>query len=209
MRTMTTLYRRVGPTAVRRPRMMTLFSFALLTLVLSVAFTPPAWADGGEETDEGYVMVQSALSFLLNDSGPTGQEQAIVMIDDALAAADQDGVNVGVLQEARAAVESGNLEQGQQLLQQSISEAVAGLEPAVGEETGTGEVLPPLAGQGDVVGFDWLFLAASALALLVGVVLSYRFRPAENLSELRRDVLAAQSSTTAGATASVEGGKQR
>jgi hypothetical protein len=165
-----------------------------LAVVLLAVAAPAqgAWADGGEATDEGYVMVQGALSFLANDPRELGQQQALAMVDDALAAEDQDGVDVAGLQEGKSALEAGQIGDAQRLLQDSISEAVANLEPATGDESGTGVVLPPLASQGAVVGFDWLFLAVSALALLAGGALTYLFRPHETLRELRRDVLAAQ-----------------
>lgn len=151
-----------------------------------------AWADGGEATDEGYVMVQGAISFLVNDPSELGREQALAMVDDALAAEDQDGVAVDLLAEGRAALESGQVDEARQLLQDSIAEAVENLEPATGAETGTGEMLPPLESQSAVVGFDWLFLAVSAFAALVGAALAYLFRPRENLAELRHDILAAR-----------------
>lgn len=44
-----------------------------LLLALAIGSTgQPAWADEGESTDEGYIMVQQALSFLVSDPGPDG-----------------------------------------------------------------------------------------------------------------------------------------
>lgn len=162
-----------------------------LAMIAVVGGPQTALADGGQSAEEGYVMVQQALSFLVNDPGPTGLAQALAMVDDALAAEDQDGVDLDAVETARVSLEAGDTEEARSLLQGSISRAIAGLKPAVGEETGTTVVLAPLQANGPLSGLDWLFLAVSVAVTLVGVTLSYLFRPSETLGELRTVVLEA------------------
>ncbi|MBX9640490.1 MAG: hypothetical protein K2X97_12385 [Mycobacteriaceae bacterium] len=140
------------------------------------------------------MMVQQALSYLVNDPGPDGISQALTMVDDALAADDQDGINVATLERARDALQAGEASAGRTLLQDSITEAVASLRPAVGQETGTTEVLPPLPPPGALSATDWVFLVLSAFVAVVGVLLATRFRPRQSLRELGRDIQAAQDS---------------
>lgn len=164
----------------------------LLIIVLSAIGSPlaasPALADGGQSSDEGYVMVLQALSFLVNDAGPSGEAQALAMVEDALAAEDQDGVDVATLERAREALEAGSADEAKPLLQDSIGEAIAELQPAVGEETGTTQMLPPLPPQTALSGTDWVFLALSVIATAVGIWLAVLFRPAESLRELSRTI---------------------
>ena len=157
----------------------------LLAVLGGAAVAQPAWADGGQSAAEGYVMVQQALSFLVNDTGPDGTAQALVMVDDALAAKDQDGVAVAEVRAAKTALEAGKTAEAQALLQGSITEAVAGLKPAIGEETGTTVMLGPLPPRGTLSGTDWAFLGLSLLVALAGAVLAFLFRPRESLRDLR------------------------
>ncbi len=166
----------------------------VLTILGGGLAAQPAWADPGESADEGYIMVQQALSYLVIDPGPDGSSQALVMLDDALAADDQDGVDVATLERAREALQAGEAGAARALLQDSITEAVTSLGPAVGEETGTTEVLPPLPPREALSPTDWVFLALSAFVAVVGVVLAVRFRPRQSLRELGRDIQAAEDS---------------
>lgn len=173
------------------------FRFRLTALVIAIlaVFGPPlaaapAWADGGQSADEGYVMVLQALSFLVNDSGPNGSAQASAMVEDALAAEDQDGVDVATLERARTALEDGDTEKAQTLLQDSIAEAVAELGAAVGDETGTTQMLPPLSAQEGLSTIDWVFLALSVLIAVAGIGLAVLFRPTESLRELHATIAA-------------------
>lgn len=161
---------------------------ALLAVVAAPFAAASARADGGQSSEEGYVMVLQALSYLVNDTGPNGTAQAIAMVDDALAAEDQDGVDVAVLQDAKVALQEGRVDAGKALLEESITEALASLEPAVGEESGTTEVLPPLPPKTALSGLDWFFLVLSVVAAAVGVFLAVLFRPTESLRELSQDI---------------------
>jgi len=167
-------------------------AIAALTVLGSGAIASPAGADGGQSADEGYVMVLEALSFLVNDPGPDGTAEALSMVEDALEAEDQDGVDVSTLERAATALEAGRTEEARMLLQDSIAEAVASLEPAVGEETGTTVMLAPLPPRGALSVTDWVFLSLSVLVAAVGIVLAVIFRPTESLRELSRDIAAAR-----------------
>lgn len=145
-----------------------------------------ASADGGDADAEGYVLVQQALGHLYHDVGPVGTADALMKVDELLAAEDQHGVAVDEVRRAKTALEAGSIAQARTLLQGSIAEAVAALKPATGIETGTTVVLGALPPRGPFTGWDWAFLLLSALAVLVGVLLAVLFRPHDSLRELRQ-----------------------
>lgn len=146
----------------------------------------PAWAHGEGETTEAYLLVQQALGHLAHDASSDGVMAALEKIDDALSSMDQEGVDVAMLERGRAALEAGQVAQGRALLQNSITEAITKLKPANGEETGTTIVLDPLPGRSSLTAEDIGFLFVSALFLLLGVGLAWRFKPQDNIQELRR-----------------------
>jgi hypothetical protein len=133
-----------------------------------------------------------ATSLLVNVPGAKGTAEAIEKVELALANEDQDGIDVVVLEEGMAALEAGERARGQILLEESIAEALASLESATGEETGTTVVLPALPPRAGLSTADWIFLTLSALVAAVGTILAIRFRPTENLRELGRDIAAAK-----------------
>jgi len=145
----------------------------------------PAWADEPGETEVGYLLVQQALGHLAHDKTSTGIELSMEKIGDALKTKDSAGVNIAEVQQAKAALEAGQVVQGQALLQRSITEALSKLAPATGEETGTKIVRDPLPGRGALGGTGLAFLAASLLFLLLGGGLAYRFKPADTVGQLR------------------------
>lgn len=183
-----------GPPTARRARSEPARWQRLRTKILSVCvltlggalFASPAWAHGEGESEEGYVLVQQALGHLAHDTTIDGIMLAMEKIDDALGTEDQEGVDVAELQQARAALEAGQTEQGRALLQHSISEAVSELEPATGDETGTAVVLLALPGRGSLTGADWGVLAASVALVLLGGGLAWHFGPADSVGQLRR-----------------------
>ena len=158
----------------------------ILFAMAGVMSASPAWADGGGETTEGYQLVQQALGHLAHDTSDYGVSLAMEKINDALATKDQQGVDVAGLKQAQAALDAGQVDEGRALLQKSITEAVGNLKPATGEETGTTLVLSPLLGRASLTGRDWGFLVASALLLVLGAALAARYRPHDNVRELRR-----------------------
>lgn len=157
-----------------------------LALLFAFALASPAGAHGGDETEEGYLLVQQALGHLAHETNHEGIALAMEKVDDALATEDHEGVDVAVLEQAKQALEAGQVDTARALLQSSIKEAVSDLMPATGEETGTAVILPALPGRDGLTGRDWSFLGGSMLCLLVGALLAYRFRPAETVGELRR-----------------------
>lgn len=160
---------------------------ALLGLMVGA---PGALGHGGDESEEGYVLVQQALAHLAHDTTHVGMELAMEKVDDALAVEDQEGVAVADLERAKQALEANQVDRARNLLQRSIEGALSELPPAVGEQTGTTVVAPALEARGDLTRRDWLFLALSTAALLAGVALAYRFRPSDTVAELRRRLLA-------------------
>jgi len=158
---------------------------ASLVLLASFALVGTAGAHGGDETEEGYLLVQQALGHLEHETNHEGIALAMEKVDDALAAEDQEGVDVAVLEQAMQALDVGQVDNAKALLQNSIEEAVSDLMPATGQETGTTVILPALPGRGDLSGRDWSFLGTSVLCLLLGALLAYRFRPADTVGELR------------------------
>ena len=145
----------------------------------------PAWADEPGETEVGYLLVQQALGHLAHDKTTSGVDFSMEKIGDVLKTKDQAGVNIAEVQQAKAALEAGQVVQGQALLQHSITEAVSKLAPATGEETGTKVVADPLPGRGALGGAGLAFLAASLLFLVLGGGLAYRFKPADTVGQLR------------------------
>jgi len=170
-----------GSAALRRGGLIT-----ALVLLFAFALAAPASAHGGDETEEGYLLVQQAIGHLAHETNHEGIALAMEKVDDALATKDQEGVDVAVLEQARQALEAGQADRAWALLQSSITEAVNDLMPATGEETGTTVILPALPGRDGLTGRDWSFLGVSMLCLLLGVALAYRFRPADTVGELRR-----------------------
>lgn len=156
---------------------------ACLFLVGGVISAPLACAHEGDASSEGYLLVQQALGHLVHD--PADVAPALEKIDAALAAPDQEGVSVADLQQAKAALRTGNSARGRALLQQSITVALSTLKPATGDQTGTTVVLDPLPPRAGLTGADWGLLTVSILAVLTGLVLAYVFRPHENVRELR------------------------
>lgn len=160
-----------------------------LVMVLAVGallgFPSAASAHGGEgEPQEGYLLVQQALGYLAHE-GMDGIDPAMEKVDDALATSDQEGVDVALVTQARASLQTGDVLAAENTLQKSITVAVSQLMPAVGAETGTTVVTPDLPGRSALSGLDWVFLAVSAVLVLVGVALAAVFRPEEPLRVIR------------------------
>lgn len=162
-----------------------LAAVAVIGLLATFASAPAAWGDGEGETTEGYLLVQQALGHLAHDTSMSGLDLAMEKVDDALETDDQEGVDVAELERGMAALESGDASQARTLLQDSIQDAVTALPPATASQTGTHVVAPELSGRPDVRAQDWVLLAASGLALVVGVWLAFLFRPHDTIRTLR------------------------
>jgi len=129
--------------------------------------------------------------------GPASVVRVSASLDDALRTKDQEGVDVAQVKQAKVELEADRAAPARALLQKSITVAVSKLAPATGEMTGTTLVLTPLRGRGGLTGQDWGFGIASLLMVLAGTVLALRFRPADNLKQLRRQLAAPASSAPA------------
>lgn len=150
-----------------------------------VTLTAGAQAHGDDETQEGYVLVQQALAHLAHDVSSDGIDLAMEKVNDALETEDQEGVDVAEVEQGMHALEADQVDQARTLLQDSITEALAGRPLATGYETGTGVVPVELPGRGPLTGSDWLVLGLSVGVAALGVWLSVRFRPHESVSALR------------------------
>jgi hypothetical protein len=179
-----------------------LAAVAAIGLLATFASPSAAWAHGEGETTEGHLLVQQALGHLAHDTSMSGIELAMEKVDDALETDDQEGVDVAELEQAMAALETGDVGQARALLQDSIRHAMTALPPATGSQTGTNQVTPELEGRPDLRAQDWVLAAASALALLLGVWLAFLFRPHDTIRTLRTRL------TTAPAPDSGDGGKE-
>lgn len=153
--------------------------------VAAFAGTSAAWAHGEGETTQGYVLVQQALGHLAHSTSMSTVDLAMEKVDDALETDDHEGVDLAELERGQAALEAHDVDRARILLQDSIQEALAQLPPATGNETGTHQVTPTLEGQPDFRAQDWGFVVISALAMVLGVWLSFRFRPVESVRTLR------------------------
>lgn len=89
---------------------------AAIGLLGLLAVAQPASAHGEGETQEGYLLVQQALGHLAHDTSHEGIDLAMEKVDDALAAADQDGVAVAEVEQAKQALAAGQVAQARTLL---------------------------------------------------------------------------------------------
>lgn len=174
-----------------------------LAVIALLAFAPitvasAAHAHGEGETQEGYLLVQQALGYLADDSGPHGADLAMEKINDALETDDQEGVSVGELKQGMDALEAGQVDRARTLFEHSITAALADRPLATGYETGTGVVAAQLPGRGPLHRGDWLVLALSAGLSALGVWMAVRFRPHDTVGGLR--ILLGVTPATSGVT---------
>ena len=170
-----------------RRRSTALRALGLLVLVSLLATLMPVTAAAHEdETEEGFLLVQQALAHLAHDSGDEGVHLAIEKVADALAAEDQEGLDLELVRAGQRALAQGRTRAARAVLQESIGDAVADLPPATGYATGTTEVWPSLSATGGRGGSDLVLLLVSVAVAAVGMSLSYRFRPADPVRTLRR-----------------------
>jgi hypothetical protein len=181
-----------APHESRVGRFARLVGTSVLVAVLGVLMVGQPAQAHGQSSAEGYVIVQQALSYLVIEPDTMGASKALPKIEELLAAEDQDGVDVSKVNEAKVALTSGDVAAGRALLQDSITEAVTALKPAVGEETGTTTVVGPYPPQGALTLFDWVILALSVIVLAAGFALAAALRPRESLRELSHDISDAQ-----------------
>ena len=162
-----------------------------ILFIVLVAVGGPAAADTPGESDESAHLVREALALIVNT--PANMTAIEEKIDDALKAPKQDGVDLGLVAEAKAAFPPRNMHEVRVLLERSIgaqphrgprdplpireTRGSPGMKMATGTETGTDVVVDPLAPDRSRPAGDWLALTGFALVAAVGVWLSIRFRP--------------------------------
>jgi len=178
--------------------------FATFLAGVILAFVAPAgvaFADEPGESDEAKVLVLQAIALVVN----TPDEDMAIdeRIHDALEAPKQEGVDLDLLEQAASALDEGELGEVRDLLQTAIgagpylgtgvpepiregSGAPGAPAYAVGAQTGTAVVLDAYEPGAGLNGGEWILLALSVVALVGGLALSWRLRPADTVRQLRR-----------------------
>ncbi len=126
------------------------------------ATATPALAHEGDESVESSELVLQAIGLLVNRPGDAAAAEE--RINDALEAEDTEGVDLGDVRDAKAAVVSGDNRRARMLLARAI-----GAKPNV--------IRDPLAGRGALEPGDWLLLVGSIVVGALGAVLPVRSRP--------------------------------
>lgn len=167
---------------------------------LAMASALPAAAHGDEE-DAARDLVLRAIALIVNT--PDDVHEIEEHVERALDSEEQEGVDVGLVEEAVSALEDGDLEGARESLQTAIGAAPAvgtGVPAEIGEssgepgqtilaagaETGTTVVLDEYQPESVVGGGEVALLALSAAAVLAGAVLAWWLRPLATLRQLRR-----------------------
>lgn len=163
----------------------------VVSVWLAAFAAPPALAHEGD-SDQASVLVLQAIGIIVNKPGD--MDTIGDKVDDALKAPHKEGVNLTRVQAAKDVLDNGNMDQARTLLQQSLQ--VGGPMQATGEETGTTVVHDPLNPRGHLATGDWILLAISVLATLLGAWLAVRYRPPQSVRVLRRQLTMPPSSPT-------------
>ncbi|MBL0886178.1 hypothetical protein [Myceligenerans indicum] len=154
--------------------------------VLALLTAAPAAAHGSDEETEARVEVLQAIALIVNT--PDDSHEIMEHIEQVVDAPDHEGVDLALVQEAEAAFEDGDLTQARELLQSSIAvseDAAGGTALAAAGETGTTMVLDVDRPGAGIDGGDIVLLVLSAGAIVLGVLLGWRFRPADSVRRLR------------------------
>ena len=170
-------------------------------IAVITAVSTPAAADEQGMADEARVLVLQAIALIVNTPD---EEHAIEdRIEHAHEAPHQEGVDLGLVEQAGAALHDGDLERARELLQTSIGagpyigEGIpepireAHGEPgqpalAIGEETGTSVVLDEYDPGFALDGGSIVLLALSAAGIVLGALFAWLFRPPDTVRDLRR-----------------------
>ena len=159
---------------------------AALVVVLLVATVPGvAWGHGGEENERAYDLTRQAIALIVNT--PDDMDAIADKINDAIEAKNASGVQMPLVEQAKGALEAGDMHQARALLEKAIGARVhtstaepvpiGQPAPATGSETGTVAAIDALPGRDGMSNLDWVMLALSAVVLVGGVTLSVRLRP--------------------------------
>lgn len=176
----------------------------LLAAAVMVTTGSSAWAHEGEElSDQALVLVRQAIAMIV--SSPDDLAEIRERIEAAQTAPDTAGVDLELVADAGAAVETNDLDGARLLLEQAIGASpvvsaatpppaasnsgdAAGMsqppasgagmgEMATGVEPGSTLIAEPLDPRPALDGGDWVLLAGSILVGLAGVWLVLRYRP--------------------------------
>ncbi len=167
-----------------RRRAVAILVACVVGVWLAALAARPALAHDGD-SDQASVLVLQAIGIIVNEPGD--MDEISDKVDDALKAPDKEGVDLAQVQAAKDALDNGNMDKARTLLQQSL-QGGAPMQPAAGEETGTTVVHDPLNPRGHLAGGDWVLLAISVLALVLGGWLAVRYRPPQSVRVLRRQL---------------------
>jgi hypothetical protein len=185
---------------MRRVRKVVGLSFcAVLSLLVGAA--APASAHGDDESDQSRVLVQQAIALIVNT--PDDAMGIEDKVNDALKASDTMGADLDMVKQAMDALDAGDMMNTRTLLQTAIGAGPylgEGMPPAVGEttaepgtapyavgvETGTTVVYDELDPGADIDGGDVVLIALSALTILGGLALAWRFRPEDTIRRMVR-----------------------
>ena len=165
-------------------RLVTTLAALIVGVWLSTIAAPPALAHGSGDSDQASVLVLQAIAFIVNKPGD--MDDISDKVDDALKAPKKEGVDLTQVQAAKEALDKDDMDQARSLLEHSLT-AGAPMQGATGEETGTTVVHDALNTRG-LAGGDWILLVLSVLVLALGGWLSVRYRPAESVGALRRQL---------------------
>lgn len=168
--------------------------------VLAMASALPAAAHGDEE-DAARDLVLRAIALIVNT--PDDVHEIEEHAERALDSEEQEGVDIGLVEEAVAALDDGDLEGARESLQAAIGAGPAvgtGVPEEIGEssgepgqpvlaagaETGTTVVLDEYQPDSAIGGGEVAMLVLSGAAVLAGAALAWWLRPLATLRQLRR-----------------------
>jgi hypothetical protein len=197
------LWRRAAAPRRGGARLFHVPALGILALMLVLAQAVPASANE-EESDEARMLVVQAVSLIANRAAP---EDIVDRIRDALAAPDTSDVDLEQVEKSLALVSDAAegdaaWQEARVLLEDSVGiRAASGYGPipepgevgtdtpayTAGSASGTTVVLDsldPPRGVSDVG--DTLLLVGSGIAILLGLYLARRWRPAHSTRELRK-----------------------
>jgi hypothetical protein len=167
-----------------------------VALVAFGASVPPAWAHGGDESDEAGVLVRQAIALLVNTPG---NKMAIEdKINDATDAKHSEGVDIALVTRAKSAFAQGDQHRARALLEVSIGarphlssalpkdirvapakpgSVMAGVNLATGDQPGGGLADDPLVAKRHLDGRTTTMLILSLASIAFGAWLAIRYRP--------------------------------
>jgi hypothetical protein len=174
--------------------------------VVVVGAARPAWPHQGEETTAARDLVRQGIALIVNTPDDTMAIED--KISDALKSGNTEGVNLDLVQQAKTALDAGDLHRVRALLEVSIgaqphvsnvdvkpigetqapptgAEAEAAVRLATGEESGTNVVVDALKVDRHLDAGTWLMLVVAFAVVALGVALAVWFRPPVPMSSLR------------------------